>query len=70
MARPRKGTEEVFYDTFADWDAEDQRAALKVLEQIHRMTTRAAKRGGNPNGQSAAELFDQAAEITLREAAK
>lgn len=40
MARPRKGTEAVFFDTFADWSAEDQAAALRVLEALHRQKKR------------------------------
>lgn len=43
MARPRKGTEEVWYDTFAEWSEEDRAAALKVLEHLHRALTRAKK---------------------------
>lgn len=44
MARPRKGTEQVFYDTFADWPLEDQAAAIKVLNELHRQKSREAKR--------------------------
>ena len=46
MARPRKGTEEVWYDTFMEWSAEDQAAALKVLEALHRQSAKMAKRSG------------------------
>jgi hypothetical protein len=46
MARPRRGTEEVFYDTFSDWDEADRAAALKVLETLHRALSRDAKRSG------------------------
>ena len=52
MARPRKGTEEVFFDTFADWPADDQAAALRVLEQIHRQTKRNGKWSGNRTSES------------------
>jgi len=49
MARPRRGTEETFYDTFADWEPEDQAAALKVLEALHRQKVRESRRrGGEP----------------------
>ena len=41
--RPRRGTEQVFFDTFADWTAADQAAALKVLEALHRQTERAER---------------------------
>jgi len=51
MGRPRKGTEETFYDTFAEWDAADQAVALRVLEQLHRQRQREAKRNGTgPSG--------------------
>jgi hypothetical protein len=41
MPRPRKGTEEVWYDTFAGWPEEDREAALKVLTHLHRALSRA-----------------------------
>lgn len=40
MSKPRRGTEAVFYDTFADWSVEDQAAALRVLEALHRQKQR------------------------------
>lgn len=40
MARPRKTTEETWYDCFADWEYADQAAALKVLEALHRQKRR------------------------------
>ncbi len=40
MARPRRTTEEEWYDVFGLWDAEDQAVALRVLEQIHRIAKR------------------------------
>lgn len=48
MSKPRRGTEQVFYDTFADWPAEDQAAALKVLEALHRQTERQTRRRIEP----------------------
>ena len=42
MARPRRTTGEAFYDVFADFTLEDQAAALKILEQIHRLAVREA----------------------------
>lgn len=44
MPRPRKGTEEVFYDTFSDWPEDDRAAALRVLEAIHRTLCRQSRR--------------------------
>ena len=55
MARPRKSTMDAWLDAFADMDYEDQRGALVLAQVLHRQAERAAKRGGNPNGQSAAE---------------
>lgn len=46
MSRPRKGTEQTWYDTFMEWSADDQAAALKVLEALHRQSVRMAKRNG------------------------
>lgn len=53
MPRPRKGTAEVFYDTFSDFPLEDQAAALKILEQVHRLAKRdvARKNGTAPDAQ-------------------
>ena len=44
MSRPRRSTAEAFYDVFADFAIEDQAAALKILEQVHRLAIREAKR--------------------------
>jgi hypothetical protein len=40
MARPKRTTAEAFYDVFADFDVEDQAAALKIMEQVHRLAKR------------------------------
>lgn len=40
MPRPRRGTEQVFFDTFADWPLQDQASALKVLNELHRQKRR------------------------------
>lgn len=40
MSRPRRGTQQVWYDTFMDWDLEDQQAALRMLEELHRQKRR------------------------------
>ena len=40
MARPRRSTAEAFYDVFADFSLEDQAAALRILEQVHRLAVR------------------------------
>ena len=60
MARPKRAALDQWLDAFADMTYEDQRGALQLAAVLHRQSERAAKRG-NPNGQSAAELFDQAA---------
>lgn len=44
MARPRRATIEVWYDIFSDMPIDDQAAALKILEQVHRLAVREAKR--------------------------
>jgi hypothetical protein len=44
MARPNRKSAEFFYDTFADFSIEDQAAALKILEQVHRLAVRESKR--------------------------
>lgn len=40
MPRPKRTTAEAFYDVFADFPIEDQAAALKILEQVHRLAKR------------------------------
>lgn len=55
MARPRKGTEEVWYDTFAEWSEEDRTAALKVVTILHRQLVREARRAMTFGGQAAAQ---------------
>ena len=40
MARPRRTTEEEWYDVFSRWDVDDQAVAIRVLEQIHRIAKR------------------------------
>lgn len=44
MGRPRRSTAEAFYDVFADFTIEDQAAALRILEQVHRLAVRESKR--------------------------
>ena len=36
MARPKRTTEEEWYDVFASWDETDQDVAIRVLEQMRR----------------------------------
>jgi hypothetical protein len=43
LAKPRRTTSEAFYDVFADMPLEDQAAALKILEQVHRLAQREKK---------------------------
>ncbi len=58
MPRPRKGTEEVFFDTFSSWPEDDRAAALKVIEAIHRALTVAARRNGKEPEQQPLEDAD------------
>jgi hypothetical protein len=44
MARPSRKTAEAFYDVFADMAIEDQAAALRILEQVHRLAVRESRR--------------------------
>jgi hypothetical protein len=44
MPKPRKGTSEVFYDTFADFPVEEQAIALRIMTEIHRQAVKAQKR--------------------------
>ena len=48
MPRPKKSIEDTWYDCFNAWDADDQRAALKVLEQLHRVKLREEKATTKP----------------------
>lgn len=40
MPKPTRKTAEAFYDVFADMPIDDQAAALKILEQVHRLARR------------------------------
>lgn len=44
MARQRRTTEEEWYDIFSGWDTADQAVAIRVLEQVHRIARRGAKK--------------------------
>ena len=48
MGKPRRTTSEAFYDVFADMPLDDQAAALKILEQVHRLKQREVKRAKQP----------------------
>lgn len=56
MPRPKKSIEDTFYDVFASWAIDDQRAALKVLEQLHRQKVRDA---GRATKQTATQHFSE-----------
>jgi hypothetical protein len=43
MGRPRKAPEDIWFDLFADWSADDQAAALKILAALHRQKLRSVK---------------------------
>jgi hypothetical protein len=55
MARPRRATSDAFYDVFADMPLSDQAAALRILEQVHRLAVREA---GKPERRKIATLLD------------
>lgn len=40
MPKPTRKTAEAFYDVFADMPLDDQVAALRILEQVHRLAKR------------------------------
>lgn len=40
MGRRAKSTEDEFFDIFASWTADDQEAALKVMNALHRQSLR------------------------------
>jgi hypothetical protein len=68
MARPKRAALDQWLDQFSDWNYDEQRGALQLAAVLHRQVERAAKRGGNPNRQSAGELFDQGAARIAQEA--
>lgn len=53
MPRPNRKSQEFWFDTFADFPIGEQAAALKILEQVHRLAVRETKR--NSTQQPAAE---------------
>jgi hypothetical protein len=80
MARPRAINEDNWYDIFSDWDLEDQAAAIRVLQQIHRQLSRAMepeptpkpKNGGTDPAKEAApskEFQQEAAQAILKDMA-
>jgi hypothetical protein len=48
MAKPNRKSQEAFYDVFADMPLADQAAALRILEQVHRLAQRDTKRRAEP----------------------
>ncbi len=48
MARPNRNSQDALFNTFTDMGVDEQFITLKVLEQIHRQSQRAAKRNGKP----------------------
>lgn len=46
--KARRGTEAVWFDTFADWSTTDQAAAMKTCEQIHRQKVRGERKEPKP----------------------
>lgn len=59
MPRPTRKTAESFYDVFADMPLDEQAAALKILEQVHRLASRDAKREKPAKAASESLLADQ-----------
>ena len=60
MPKPNRKTAEAFYDVFADFTLEDQAAALKILEQVHRLAVRETEktRKEAANGEQPQPLHD------------
>ncbi len=46
MAKPRKETSQLFYDQFMSWPLDDQRIALRVLEQLYEQGQKFARADG------------------------
>ena len=46
MPRPNRKSIEFWYDTFSDMPLDEQAAAMKILEQVHRLAVRESKRNG------------------------
>ena len=44
MARPNRNSKEGWFDLFADFPIDEQAAALRILEQVHRLAVRESKR--------------------------
>lgn len=51
MPTPTRKTAEAFYDVFQDMPIDDQAAALKILEQVHRLALREKKPASAPTAQ-------------------
>lgn len=63
MGRPRKPTEEVWFDQFTDMSAEEQSAAIKILEALHRQKLRTKRANGKPGEEPTKLMFgDQVVE--------
>jgi hypothetical protein len=68
VARPQRSTRDAWIDTFADWPADEQEAALDLAACVHRQTKRKAKPPANGNAtdkagaQPAATLLDNQTE--------
>ncbi len=65
MARPQRSTRDAWIDTFADWPAAEQEAALDLAACVHRQTKRKAKPETKANDQP--DLLDPAHNAALRE---
>lgn len=44
MPKPRKGTSEVFYDTFSDFPLDEQAIAIRILTEIHRQALKQSRK--------------------------
>ncbi len=66
MARPNRKSQEFWFDTFADFPLDEQAAALKILEQVHRLALRETKQAkaetkppkGETNGQGSLPIAE------------
>ena len=46
MSRPRRTVQQEFFDLFADWPVDDQKAALLIIQEISRQKERAERKQG------------------------
>ena len=61
MARPKRTTEQEWYDIFADADSADQDAMMRVLAELHRQKRRGKVGNDRPSlAESATAIGEEA----------